>query len=135
LGRLERERRLAVGLPEEDPRVSDRVEQATGRERRPTTGLLLAWWRTDEAGADRVDEVRRSILALVRAGLLQVLNPEAPRSEWALAAAAPLWDALRGEPPLLPWLRYTAPADLLPLDRYVAGPGVKNMCRELPRLL
>src|ERR1044072_4832721 len=76
LSRLELELLLAAGLPEEDPRFSDLFERATGRERRATSGMLLAWWRFDEDGGDRADEVRRSVLALIRAGLLQVLNPE-----------------------------------------------------------
>jgi len=135
LGSLELELLLAVGLPEEDPRFSDLFEQVTGRERRPTAGLLLAWWRRDKAGEDRADEVRGSIRNLVRAGLLRALNPEAPRSEWTLAVPAPLWDALRGEPPALPWLRLVAHAELLPLERYIASTSVTPICAQLPRLL
>lgn len=135
VSRLELELLLAVGLPEEDPRFSDLFEQATGRVRRPTAGLLLAWWRLDDAGDDRVDEVRRGILALVRSGLLQVLNPDAPRSEWSLAVAAPLWDALRGEPPAMPWLHHIKSGDLLPFERYLAPPAVLRIAAELPRLL
>jgi hypothetical protein len=135
LSRLELELILAAGLLEEDPRFSDLFEQATGGERRPTAGLLLAWWRSGDSGQDHADEIRRSIRALVRAGLLQVLNPEAPRPEWLLAVAPPLWDALRGEPPELPWLRHMARADLMPLARFKAAPTVLDICKQLPRLL
>ena len=134
LSRLELELLLAAGLAEEDPRFSDLYEQAQGRERRPTLGLLLAWWRHQE-DEDRAEEVRRSILNLVRAGLLQVLNPDAPRSEWTLAVPAPLWDALRGGPPVLPWLQHRSHEDLLPLKGYVASPAVMRMSSQLPRLL
>jgi hypothetical protein len=135
LSRLELELLLAAGLLEEDPRFSDLFEQATGGEHRPTAGLLLAWWRSDDNGADRAEEVRRSIRALVRAGLLQVLNPEAPRSEWILTVAPPLWDALRGEAPELPWLRHMVKADLIALTSFKAAPSVVHICKQLPRLL
>jgi hypothetical protein len=135
LSRLDLELLLAAGLPEEDPRFSELFEQATPRDRRPTAGLLLAWWRSDESGTDRADEVRRAVLGLVRQGLLQVLNPEAPRSEWTLAVAAPLWDALRGEPPCLPWLRYVGWNDLPELADYIAPPAFLDACRRLPDLL
>ena len=135
LSRLELELLLVAGLQEEDPRFSDLFEQATGGERRPTAGLLLAWWRCDEDEQDRADVVRRSIRNLVSAGLLQVLNPDAPRSEWTLIVVPPLWDALRGEPPALPWLRHKTKTDLLPLPDYKAVPSVLAICRQLPQLL
>ncbi len=135
LSRLELDLLLVAGLQEEDPRFSDLFEQATGGERRPTAGLLLAWWRCDEDEQDRADVVRRSIRNLVHAGLLQVLNPDAPRSEWTLIVVPPLWDALRGEPPALFWLRHKTKADLLPLPDYKAAPSVLAVCKQLPQLL
>jgi hypothetical protein len=135
LTRLDLELLLAVGLPEEDPRFCDLFEQQTGRERRPTAGLLLAWWRLDADGADRVEAVRRAILGLVRTGLIQVLNPQAPRSEWTLAVADPLWDSLRGIVPEAPGLRLLESTALLPLAEYIAPPKVARVCRQLPRLL
>ena len=135
LSRLDLELLLTVGLPEEDPRFGDLFEQQTGRERRPTAGLLLAWWRIDAAGADRVEEVRRAILGLVRTGLVQVLNPEAPRSEWSLAVADPLWDSLRGAPPEAPGLRLHPAETLLALADFIAPPAVAAACRQLPLLL
>ncbi len=135
LSRLELELLLAAGLQEEDPRFAVLFEQATGGERRPTVGLLLAWWRSNDAGQDRIEEVRRCIRSLVHAGLLQVLNTEAPRSEWTLAVASPIWDVLRGEPPELPWLRHVARADLMPLSRYIAAPSAAHIYKKLPPLL
>ncbi len=135
LTRLDLELLLAVGLPEEDPRFCDLFEQHTGRERRPTAGLLLAWWRTDVDGGDRVEAVRRAILGLVRTGLVQVLNPEALRSEWTLAVADPLWDSLRGIAPEAPGLRLLESTALLPLTEYIAPPEAARVCRQLPRLL
>ncbi len=135
LSRLELELLLAAGLQEEDPRFAVLFEQATGGERRPTVGLLLAWWRSNDAGQDRIEEVRRCIRSLVQTGLLQVLNTEAPRSEWTLAVASPVWDVLRGELPELPWLRHVAKADLMPLSRYIAPPSAAHIYNKLPQLL
>ena len=84
---LELELLLAAGLIEEDPRFGQ-VFEPSGRERRPSFGLLLAWWRGGDDGVDRAEAVRHSLLALLRTGLLQVLNPEAPRPEWLLVGAA-----------------------------------------------
>jgi len=135
LSGLELELLLAVGLPEEDPRFSELFERTTGRDGHPTTGLLLAWWRDGEDGADRVEEVRRAVLSLVRNGLIRSLNPEAPRSEWSLAVAESLWDSLRGAEPVVPWLRIDSPAALTPLRDYIASPAVQDACRQLPDLL
>lgn len=135
LSRLELELILIAGLLEEDPRFSGMFEQATGNEQRPTAGLLLAWWRMDDDGEDRANKVRRSIRQLIRAGLLQVMNSDAPRSQWLLAVTPALWDVLRGEPPELPWLRHVAKADLLPLSAYQATASVLAVCQQLPQLL
>lgn len=135
LGPLEIELLMAVGVPEEDPRFSDLFEDMLGRERKPTAGLLLAWWRTDEVGEDRAEDVRRALFGLVRNGLLTVANPTAPRSEWALTVPPPLWDALRGEPPALAWLRHVAMEDQLSLERYVAPASVTRIAAQLAGLL
>ncbi|MBX3630772.1 MAG: ATP-binding protein [Nitrosomonas sp.] len=135
LSRLELELVLITGLLEEDPRFAVLFEQVTGGSRRPTAGLLIAWWRSDAAGQDYTEAVRRSMRSLVHAGLLQVLNPGMPGSEWVLAVPPPIWDGLRGEPPELPWLRYVPQADLLPLSRYIAPPSVAHLCDKLPPLL
>lgn len=135
LSPLELELLLAVGLPEEDPRFSELFERTTGRDGHPTTGLLLAWWRDAEDGGDRVEAVRQALMRLVRQGLIRPLNPDAPRSEWALAVAEPLWDSLRGARPEVPWLGIEPPDRLTPLDAYVAAPDVLAACRGLPELL
>lgn len=135
MGRLGAELLLAAGVVEEDPRFGELFARAQGHERRPTFGLLLAWWRADDDGADRVGEVRRALLELVHAGLLAVLNPEAPRPEWALAVPHPLWDALRGDPPALRWLTHVPYEQLPSLDDYVAPGGTGAACAALPGLL
>ncbi|HEU4882813.1 MAG TPA: ATP-binding protein [Longimicrobium sp.] len=135
MSRVQVEVLLAVGMVEEDPRFGQLFEQAQGSERRPTLGLLLAWWRADDDGADRADGVRRALLALVESGLLSVLTPDAPRPSWTLAVPHPVWDALRGDAPSLRWLAHV-PHDALPaMDDYVAPADTEALCAALPGLL
>ena len=107
---------ITVGLIEEDLRfglVFETVQGAPGN-----IALLPACcnqWRADELeGTD----VRVSVRSLLEQGLVRVVNPDAPRLEWALEVPAPLWDALRGECHEAPasWFRYRPPASLTALD-------------------
>jgi hypothetical protein len=85
---------LAIGLIEEDVRFGllfEQLQTITGH--RPTFGLLNAWWR---APVDR-GEVRTNLRRLRELGLVQVINPEAPRLLWALQVPPLIWDALRGD--------------------------------------
>jgi hypothetical protein len=134
LGRIGRELVMAVGLIEEDPRFGDLFEHATGRGRTPTAGLLLGWWRSDSE-MDCTEEARHALLELFRLGMVQARNEDAPRSEWALSVPPPLWDALHGRPPVLPWLRHLRQTELLPLSRYIAAAPLANVCHQLPSLL
>lgn len=134
LGPLDLALLLAAGLIEEDPRFGQ-IFEPSGRERRPSFGLLLAWWRIGEDGVDRAEAVRHSLLELLRTGLLQVLNPEAPRPEWLLAVPHTLWDGLRGDAPALRWLKHLPLPALCPLEAYVASPEVRLRCEALPGLL
>ena len=126
---------LAAGLLEEDPRFGDLFEAAQGHARRPCLALLQAWWRRAPDGSDRVEAVRQALLDLLRDGLLQVSNPEAPRPDWLLAVPHALWDALRGDVPTLPWLSHQPRAMLMPLDGYIAAAEMQARLRALPALL
>ena len=132
---LEIELVLAAGLIEEDPRFGALFEQAQGRERRPSFGLLFAWWREDGDGDDRADEVRRALQGLVQRGWLHVSNPDAPRPDWNLSVPLALWDGLSGETPVLPWLRQVPLAELHALNDYVAAPEMARSATLLPGLL
>jgi len=132
---LEIELLLAVGLAEEDPRFSDLFEQLQGGQRRPTLGLLTAWWRDDAEPARGIDAVRRAVQRLLDLGLLLLPNPDAARSEWAPAANLPVWDALRGDLPSLPWLAVRAPDALPALDDLILPDETRHACAALPTLL
>src|SRR5690242_8189254 len=86
---------LATGLIEEDARFGLLFEaaQAAPGQHRPTLALLSAWWR----GPHDCSQVRAHVRRLRDFGLVQVVNLDAPRTEWALQPPAPVWDALRGE--------------------------------------
>jgi ATPase family protein associated with various cellular activities (AAA) len=133
---LELELLLAVGLVEEDPRFGSVFERSQRNDRRPTFGLLMAWWReTDDGDDDRCDAVRAGLQHLLDHGLVQLANPDVPRADWALSVSLPVWDVLRGEAPSQRWLRYVRRTDLRGLDDYVAAESLRASCGALPALL
>ena len=135
LSALELELLLAVGLVEEDPRFGGVFESAQRNERRPTFGLLMAWWRDDGTDEDHADAVRSGLQRLIDYGLLQLPNPEAPRADWTPAVVLSVWDTLRGEAPALRWL-VRSPVETLPkLEDHIVSEEVQRLCATLPELL
>jgi hypothetical protein len=125
---------LAVGLIEEDARFGAVFEamQDAGASR-PTLGLLTAWWRD----ASDTDAVRARLRRLRELGLIQPVNPDAPRTAWALHAPAPLWDAIRGELPECPapGLRHRAAQALPALGALILPDELRAQALRLPALL
>jgi hypothetical protein len=125
---------LTSGLIEEDARFGHLFEaaQAVPGQRRPTLGLLNAWWRDAPDGGARA-HLRR----LQELGLLQASNPDAPRLEWALQPPGPLWDALRGDAPEVPapWARYQPPAGLREFHDLILPGALWPALVRLPELL
>ncbi len=126
---------FVAGLGDEDPRFGILLEavQGTPGQHRPTAGLLTGWWNEPE---QRV-RVRRALHDLLECGLLDVVNVEAPRSEWALQPPPTLWDAIRGNIPteVAPWARYTPPEHLTAIDALVLPGPVHQRLSRLPDLL
>jgi hypothetical protein len=126
---------LCVGLSEEDARFGAlfAAMQDNPAQRRPTTGLLDAWWRA----SDEEDEARACLRRLYELGLVATLDADAPRAERAWSAPEPLWDALRGEASatLAPWLSYRARAELLTFDELVIADETRRQLEALPSLL
>ena len=126
---------ITVGLIEEDLRfglVFETVQGSPGQHR--ATPSLLQSWRADELeGTD----VRVSVRSLLEQGLVRVVNPDAPRLEWALEVPAPLWDALRGECHEAPasWFRYRPPASLTALDELILPAELTDRLKLIPALL
>ena len=125
---------MAVGLNEEDARFGPLFESLQNTPgHHPTLGLLTALWRSD----DSCTAVREDLRRLRELGLVQVINPEVPRLEWALEPATLVWDALRGERPQAPapWARVTLPANLPDRDELILPPETRDKLRALPALL
>ena len=137
---LSEERVLALvlgGLVEEDARFGDvfAAAQAPHGHRRPTLGLAFDVVRCvwPELAGDGWTLCR----PLLEAGLAEVVNPDAPRSEWQMRVPTPLWNAVRGETPAtpLPGVRYHAPESFLPLSEMVLADGDRERLNELRALL
>ena len=126
---------LLIGLLEEDARFGDLFDalQSSGGLHRPSLGLLTAWWSAQSGGPD----VRSLVRRWIELGLVEVLNPERPRLDWALQVPGLLWDALRGDVPAEPavGLRYQPPTAAVALDRLLLGPATRAAVERLPALI
>ncbi|MBJ6764108.1 ATP-binding protein [Myxococcaceae bacterium JPH2] len=126
---------LATGMVEEDARFGAffAAMQGTPTLHRPTLGFLNACWRAEE---DR-GETRAALRRLMELGLVEVVNRDAPRSEWALHVPGVIWDALRGETAEAPapWLKHH-PLTSLERDEPLLVPAdLMDALERLPALL
>ncbi len=126
---------FCIGLIEEDARfglVFDAL-QCASTQHRPTLGLLSAWWRTP-AG---YDEARAGIKTLLDLGLISVVNPEAPRVEWAFQPQAILWDVLRGELPtrFSTWGSFRELQECARLDDLILPATIKEKITAIQKLV
>jgi hypothetical protein len=126
---------MTIGLADEDPRfgaVFDVLQGEMGH-KRPTAGLLAAWW-DDESGAT---PARTHLARLIELGLIQPTGSDGARSERTFQVPAPLWDAARGdrvdEP--APGLFHT-PVERLPdASVLIAAPAVTHALERVPSLI
>jgi hypothetical protein len=127
---------LTIGLPEEDPRfggVFEWAQPGSQGQQRPTLGLLTAWWRRE----DDCKSVRNDLRSLRSLGLVDVVNRESPRIQWAFEAAPLVWDVLRGETAIssLTGLEFR-PGDELPtLDSLILPRDLHSKATAIPHLL
>ena len=126
---------LSVGLVEEESRFGDVFEsiQASAGQRRPTYALLNSW--LDQSRPDL--ETTAPLHQLVNLGLLQAVNPSAPRSEWMLQIPSPLWDVLRGnlETPSVSWFNYSPPSASMELQELILSEGLRKDLKEISAAL
>jgi hypothetical protein len=126
---------LTIGLIEEDPRFGLLFEalQITPGQHRPTLGLLNTWWPNSDEGS----ESRERLRWLQQLGLLQVINPDAPRLQWAFQIPGLLWDVLRGctYETLAPWARYHKPEHLVSRADLIIAGSLQESLTRIPELL
>jgi hypothetical protein len=126
---------MTLGLVEEDTDFGALFEslQGTPGQRRPTLAFLRRCWQAHLSP----DSACVLLWRLRELGLVQVLNPEAPRQDWTLQVPGFLWDVLRGSThaPTLEWARYLPPAELVPLEELIVPPETRRALDALPRIL
>jgi hypothetical protein len=126
---------VSLGLIEEDTRfgVVFATTQGTPAQHRPTVGLLHALWSDVPEAAD----VRATLRRLQACGVVQVLNPEAPRAEWVLQVPALLWEVMRGEAieQVATWAHYQPPTRLLALEDLMLPEALSAQLAQVPALL
>jgi hypothetical protein len=129
---------LAVlGLVEEDAAFAALFAalQAPLAHRRPTLGLLREL--VQELPLDAPPDAWGLCRPLVDAGLAEVLNLDAPRSEWMLRVPPPIWTAIRGDRPAEPMvgLSYRAPEAAPTIDDLIVSESQRNRLRHVRGLL
>jgi hypothetical protein len=129
---------VGVGLIEDDIRFGALFAtlQDPLKARRPCAGLL-SWLLADadESGTDLQERAQ----ALAGRGLLEIINPGDPRSEWVLRLPIAIWDLVhRGRivPTSLPATLTNRPAGSFPeLADVVLGGEAADVAQRLPGLV
>lgn len=127
---------VSIGLVEEDARFAALFGTLQpGGHRRPTLGLLQALMQAGET-ATQID-AWNLCRPMLDSGLLEVMNRDAPRSEWLLRVPPPLWTALRGEASSepVPGTRYHTPQNFVPVGELILPEHQINRLSELGTLL
>jgi hypothetical protein len=128
---------MGIGLVEEDSRFGTLLAelQEPLAHRRPTLELA-GQMMMDEALVGESDPwtVCRPLLA---AGLVEVQNKQAPRSEWLLRVPPLLWDAVRGqiEDKPAPWCRMHPAGGFAPVADLVFPAELLAKLAKIPALL
>jgi len=126
---------MSVGLVEEDVRFGMLFEVLQGvvGQSRPTLSTLNLWWENPfEQG-----EVYRRVRRMQDLGLLQVMNPEVPRTAWALQIHTTLWDVLsgKGASALPAWVAYTPASEGLAMGDLIIRDDLRRLVETMPSLL
>ena len=103
-------------------RSSSALSEAPLGYRRPTLGLLRELVRLLPIQSGPAD-AWALCRPLVDAGLAEILNGDAPRSEWLLRVPPPIWTAIRGERPAqpMPGLAYRPPDAVPTVEDLIIG--------------
>ncbi len=126
---------MTIGLPDEDPRfgvVFDWLQGEIGQ-KRPTAGLLAAWWDGALASTSVHAQARR----LHELGLIQPVHADGPRVERSFQIAPAMWDAARGDVHDEPagGLHHTPANRLVSLGDLIGVPDLLTSLSRLPSLI
>ncbi len=126
---------LLIGLGEEDSRFGTlfaRLQEPLAP-RRPSLEFVGQVLSNDPAAA-AIDDVCRPLL---RAGLVEVSNPDAPRAEWLPRVPAALWEVLRGvvEAHPAPGCLYYPPESFPTTDALIFPPAFLAQLAQVPALV
>lgn len=126
---------MCAGIIEEDSRFGSLFEAMQGApgQRRPTVGLLQAWWSDEEghgAGRARLRQLRKL-------GLIQLVNADAPSLECAAQVNSLLWETLRGETSerMASWLAFHATETLAAMDDLIITDSLRERLTALSVML
>src|SRR3954471_4399596 len=99
----------------------------------PRLAALTAWW----AEPPHRSATRAPLRRRLDIGLLETVNPDAPRGDWALQVPPLVWDAARGEldGPLADRAAYRPPESLPPTTSLIVSPETERAVAGLPGLL
>jgi hypothetical protein len=128
---------VTVGLVEEESRFASlfaSLQEPVGL-RRPTIGLLKEILHHE--GTSTLVDAWTLCRALVEQGLAEVVNRDAPRSEWMLRVPAPVWSAVRGEceGQPLPNAQYHGPDSCQPVAQLFLSQHARKQLIELQPML
>jgi hypothetical protein len=128
---------IVLGLVEEDAAFAELFAtlQAPLGHRRPTLGLLRELTRT--LPSDASGEAWPLVRPLVDSGFAEIVNGDAPRSEWTFRVPPPIWTALRGERPAqpMPGLAFRSPASTPAIEDLIVGERQRARLHQVRHLL
>lgn len=134
---------IAFGLVEEDSRfgtVFDEL-QAPLNQRRPTLEFIGQMFigQTMSTGQESngYEDVWSLCRPLIDLGLIEVLNEQAPRSEWYARVPPLLWDAARGEINEQPaaWCHFHDSQQFPDIDELIYPEEMLDRLRNIPQLI
>jgi hypothetical protein len=128
---------MTIGLVEEDSRFGTLLAelQAPLAHRRPT--LELVGQMMMDRSAIGESDPWTICRPLISAGLVEILNKQAPRSEWLLRVPPLLWDSVRGQIPQPPaaWCKLHDVDEYSEIEKLVFDRATLDKLGKVPTLL
>lgn len=129
---------IAIGLVEEDSRFGTVFDefQAPLSQRRPTLEFI-GQMMTAGQEPNIYEDAWSLCRPLVDLGLIEVLNDQAPRSEWYVRVPSLLWDAARGEISERPaaWCQFHNSEQFPDINNLIYPEEMLDRLRNIPQLI